>query len=175
MEALLVLVLLGGFVVTLGGIVLIGGRGAPRPAFASYPAQTYRIPFRRRTVLFSKTQRSLYQALRSLIPDHMILVKVKLSDLVSLQPHQSFWGHFSPINRKHIDFVICDPTLAPVLAIELAAVSGLTKQSSTVDLVNSVLASASLPIVHVPEKRSYLLNELRRLLAPYLAVTRPLL
>src|SRR5207237_10322612 len=113
MEALLVVVLLGGFLAAVTSIVLIGAHGSPRISFASVPIQGHTIPFRRRTVLFSKAERSFYEALRSFVPDHMIFIKVKLTDLVSLKPRLSFWEHFSPINRKCIDFVVCDATLAP--------------------------------------------------------------
>ena len=175
MEALLVLVLLAGFVAVLAAIVAIGRYSQPVPHFAFQPAQGHVIPHRSRAILFSRAERSFYQTLRAVIPDHMIFVKVKLADLVSLRPRQSLWDYFSPINRKRIDFVVCDPTLAPVLAIELDH-TGITKCSSvSSDLVNSVLANVALPVVHVPEKRSYLFNELRRLLMPYLSVPRPLL
>jgi Protein of unknown function (DUF2726) len=175
MEALLVVCLLAGFITALASIVLVGLRSSPRPAFAFQPPQGYSIPLRRRTMLFSKAERALYQGLRSLVPDHMIFVKVRLADLISVKPSRSFWEHFSPINRKHIDFVICDPTLAPVVAIELDPVNPLTAPAAGGDLLTSVLASAALPIVHIPQKRRYLFNDLRRLLAPYLAVPRPLL
>jgi hypothetical protein len=174
MEALLIMILLGGFVFALATTFLVSRRPALRPVFACTPTHTHLVPLRRRTVLFSRSERSFYQTLRSLIPDHMIFVKVKLADLVPLKPHQSFWEHFSPINRKHIDFVICDQTLAPVVAIELDRANS-TSHMPTIDLMNSVLASACLPIVHVPQKRRYVFNELRRLLAPYLTVPRPLL
>ena len=105
----------------------------------------------------------------------MIFVKVKLADLVSRRPRHSLWEHFNPINRKRIDFVVCDPTLAPVLAIELDGGVISKTAGANADMVNSVLANASLPVVHIPEKRSYLFNELRRLLTPYLSVVRPLL
>jgi len=174
MEALLVLVLLGGFVAALGGILVLSLHSPARANFVSQPAQGHAIPFRRRTILFSKAERSFYQALRSLVPDHMIFVKVKLADLVSLRPQQSFWEHFNPINRKQIDFVVCDLTLSPVLAIELDDLTKTNGDGSLTNMVNSVLATASLPIVHVPQKRSYLFEELRRTLAPYLVVPRPL-
>jgi hypothetical protein len=174
MEALLVLVLLGGFITALAGIVLLSAHSTNRACFASQPVQGHPIPFRRRTILFSKAERSFYQALRSLVPDHMIFVKVKLADLVSLKPRNSFWEHFSPINRKYIDFVVCDPTLSPVLAIELDGLNS-PASGSTVDEVKAILATASLPVVHIPQRRRYLFNELRRLLAPHLIVSRPML
>jgi hypothetical protein len=174
MEALLIVILLGGFVFALATTFLVSRRPALRPVFACTPTHTHLVTLRRRTVLCSRSERNFYQTLRSLIPDHMIFVKVKLADLVPLKPHHSFWEHFSPINRKHIDFVICDQTLAPVVAIELDRANS-TSDIPALNLMNSVLASASLPIVHVPQKRRYVFNELRRLLAPYLTVPRPLL
>jgi hypothetical protein len=175
MEALLVLVLLGGFVAVLGATLVVS-RHSKRPvSFPCGQLQGHLMPHRRRTVLFSKAERSFYQALRSLVPDHMIFVKVKLADLVSTRHRQSVWDHFSPLNRERIDFVVCDPTMAPVVAIALDDIKHSSGNAATLDLVNSVLATASLPLVHVPQKRNYLYNELRRLLVPYLAVPRPLL
>jgi hypothetical protein len=174
MEPLVVLLLLGGFVVTLLTIVLIGRHASARPVFAAPGFGGAPIPFRRRTVLFSKAERSFYQVLRSVLPDHMIFVKVKLTDLVCQKSRRSMWDYFAPINRRHIDFVVCDPTLSPVVAIELDKVNHYGAASAA-DVLNSVLGSASLPIVHVPHKRRYLFNELRKLLAPYVTVPHPLL
>jgi arginine/lysine/ornithine decarboxylase len=174
-EALLVLGLFGGFIVALAGILLVGKQSAHPANFGCQPVQPHPIPYRGRTVLFSKAERSFYQTLRAVVPDHMIFVKVKLADLICLRPRQSVWEYFSPINRKRIDFVICDPTLAPVLAIELDEAGNAAADGATANLVDSVLANASLPLVHVAQKRSYLFNELRRLVSPYLSVPRPLL
>ena len=174
MEALLVVIFLAGFLVALGSIVALGLRHAPRLTFASLPIQAHAIPHRRRPMFFSKAERSFYRTLRAVIPDHMIFTKVKLADLVALNPPHSFFEFFSPMNRRHIDFVVCDATLAPVLAIELDGHLKVTGDQAKADLVSSVLATASLPIVHVPERRRYLFSELRRLLTPYLAVPRPI-
>ena len=174
MEALLVLLLLGGFLMTLVVTVWLGRHTSIRPAFAGAGLGGAPIPFRRRALLFSKAERSFYQVLRSVLPDHMIFVKVKLADLVCSNQPRSLWDHFTPINRKHIDFVVCDPTLAPVVAIELDKVNHYGGASAA-DLLNSALGSSSLPVVHVPHKRRYLFNELRKLLAPYVSVPHPLL
>jgi len=163
--------LLAGFIASLGFIFLLSTHFSRSPRqFAWQPLPTDPLPYRRRSFLFSTAERSFYKALRAIVPDHMIFVKVRLGDLVSIPDH-SFWGHFSPINRKHIDFLVCDPTLAPVLAIELDGASARETQN---DLVKSVLASASLPVLRIPEKL-YQFTDLRSLLAPYLHVPAPLL
>jgi len=174
MEASLIVIFLAGFLVTLGSIVVIGLRHGPRLSFASLPVQAHAIPHRRRPVLFSKAERSFYRTLRAVVPDHMIFTRVKLADLVALNPRQSVWEFFSPLNRRHIDFVVCDATLAPVLAIELDGQTNVRAVEGNADLVSSVLATASLPLVHFPERRRYLFSELRRLLTPYLGVARPI-
>jgi len=174
MEALLVVILLVGFLAALGSIVAVGLRHAPRLNFASLPVQGHAILHRRRPVFFSKAERSFYKTLRALVPDHMIFVKVKLGDLVAINPRHSCWEFFSPMNRRHIDFVVCDATLAPVLAIELDGQTNVRAVEGNADLVSSVLATASLPLVHFPERRRYLFSELRRLLTPYLGVARPI-
>jgi uncharacterized protein DUF2726 len=172
MEALLVLLLLAGFVAALGSIVLLSLRHPARPVFASQPAWTHPIPVRRPALLFSKAERSFYSALRALVPDHMIFVKVKLTDLVSVSPQRSFWEHFNPINRKHVDFVVCDLTLAPVVAIELDDLTTPLGRASKPNLIDSVLNTAALPVVHIAQKPKYVFNDLRRLLSPYLSVPR---
>ena len=173
MEPVLVLVLFTGFVAILAVIVLVTPHLSSRRSFVR-ASQGRPMPFRRHTVLLSKAERSLYRALRSFVPDHMIFAKVKLADLVSLTPQQPFWKHFTPINRKYIDFVVCDATLSPVLAIELDHLNAGKFDQLTSDEVKSVLASASLPLVHIPQKRSYVFNELRRVLRPYLTLPHPL-
>src|SRR5437868_9134267 len=133
MDAVLIVALLGGFVATLGGILLVSHQSTRLPSFAFQAVQGHPIPFRRRAILFSKAERSFYRALRALVPDHLIFVKVKLGDLISLKPSHSLWEHFSPINRKQIDFVVCDPTLAPVVAIKLDNLS----RGAPIDILES--------------------------------------
>jgi hypothetical protein len=176
MEATLILVLLAGFVGAVAFIVVLGTRSR-RIDFAWEPMQTDPVPYRRRNFVFSASEHSFYKVLRTLVPDHMIFVKVRLADLVSVKTSgPSYWQHFNPINRKHIDFVVCDPTLAPVLAIELGdSLHHADARHSRDELVNSVLATALLPIIRVPERRRYMLNELRRLLSPYLRVPAPMI
>ena len=167
------LVLFTGFVAILAAIVFVTPHLANHRAFAK-ASQGRPMPFRRHTFLFSKAERSLYRALRSFVPDHMIFAKVRLADLVSVTPGQPFWEHFSPINRKYIDFVVCDATLSPVLAIELDHLTGGKSDRLSVDELKSMLASASLPVVRIPSRRHYLFNELRRSLRPYLTLPHPL-
>src|SRR5512144_2934393 len=72
MEAVLVVVLFGGFVAAMAAIVFLGRHLRPIPDFTFQPAQGHVIPHRSRAILFSRAERSFYQTLRAVVPDHMI-------------------------------------------------------------------------------------------------------
>ncbi len=127
-------------------------------------------PFALRSHFFSAAERSLYEILCRLTPEHTVFAKVRLADLVRVQASgREFWQRFNSISAKHVDFVLCDERLAPVVAIELDDASHDEPERLARDqFVDSVLESAALPIVHVRAKRGYVLDEIRQLLAPHL-------
>jgi hypothetical protein len=172
---LLILILLAGFVGSITFVVLIGTRRSRKIDFVWEPMQQNTWPYLRRNLCFTAAERSFYKVLRNLVPDHIIFAKVRLTDLVQIKPSDhSYWRYFNSANRKHIDFVVCDPTLSPVLAIELDASSHQREdRHSDGELVDQVLAAASLPIAHVPAKRGYVLEEVRRLLLPHVRIGAP--
>jgi Protein of unknown function (DUF2726) len=173
MDAVMISALLAGFLAVMSGIVLLSAKRSSHRGLRGQPAMPHGVPFSRRAVLFSKAERAFYETLRGMIPDHMIFVKVKLPELLAANQSQLGSEHLSALKRKHVDFVICDITLAPVLAIDLH--NAKTEAAGpTADLLTSALAQAALPLVHVPQRPHYLLTELRHLLGPYLAVPRPM-
>jgi hypothetical protein len=86
----------------------------------------------------------------------------------------SWRAHFNRIDRKHLDFILCDSDLAPVVAIELDDRSHDDEDRQARDLfVDQVLASVSLPIVRVRAKHAYQLEEVRRILSPHVIAQTP--
>lgn len=132
-------------------------------------------PFARRSNFFSAAERSFYEILCRVTPAHTVFAKVRLADLVRVQASgREFWQRFNSISAKHVDFVVCDEKLAPVVAIELDDSShDQPERLSRDQFVDSVLESAALPIVHVCAKRGYMVDEIRQLLAPHLRMKSP--
>ena len=132
-------------------------------------------PFARRSDFFSAAEHSFYEVLCGLCPQHTVFAKVRLADLVRVQASgREFWQRFNSICGKHVDFVVCDEQLAPVVAIELDDSSHREAERLKRDrFVDSVLQTASLPIIHIPAKRGYVLDEIRQLLAPHLRINSP--
>ena len=171
MEGLLILMLLAGFIGSIAFVVVLG-RQAPRRIVAEREAlKTEGFPYSRRQDFFSAAERSFYEILLALAPEHTVFAKVRLADLVYVNGSAPRQSHLSHIDRKHIDFVVCDKNLVPVVAVELNdALQAPDDRRVRDEYVEKVLAAASLPVVYFQASRGYMMDEVHRLVSPYLRV-----
>ncbi len=127
------------------------------------------FPYGLRDDFLSPAELSLFRVLRSELPVEWHLVaKVNLVDLFFIrQPHRNQAAR-NRIDRKHVDFVICDgQTMKPLIGIELDDASHERKDRVERDeFVDQVFQAAGLPILHVKAERGYqpaeLIEEIRR-------------
>ena len=148
-------------------------RDEPNPETTSNlpRAEPRGFPYSRRNCLFSAAELSFFEILQRLTPEHTVFAKVRLAELVYVKGTVSRQTHLSRIDRKHIDFVVCDKNLAPVVAIELDEASHQQRDSRARDeFVDEVLAAAALPVIHVRARHEYVMDEIHRLLLPYLRI-----
>ena len=105
-----------------------------------------------------------------------VFTKVKLSDLFYAKTgdYGKTRSYMNRIDRKHIDFLLCDPkTLKPLLGIELDDHSHQrADRQERDDFVNHVFNAAKLPLVHFPVQRSYSQSEMNSKLSVYLSNTQ---
>jgi hypothetical protein len=98
--------------------------------------------------------------------------KVRLGDVFWVKPRdkRQFRAYRNKIDRKHVDFLLCDPaTLRPIVAIELDDKSHQRQDRQERDaFVDKVFNAAGVPLLHVPAKRGYVMAEVETLLLPYL-------
>ena len=128
-------------------------------------------PYFRKPFLLSKPEKYFYNVLREVFGNYTILAKVRLADLVEANPHHPTWQiNFNRIRAKHIDFVICDAWLCPLVAVELDGSSHqrLDRQQRD-NLVDRILGEVSLEIVHVPRQKRYFHKQIRQLFSAKLA------
>ncbi len=168
MNSLLGLIFLIGVVVAVGAAIksLLGRARDAAPK--SDP-----LPYARRNYFFSAAERSFYEVIRRLLPQHTVFAKVGLSDVIRVAKGTRSWRSYrNKIDRKHLDFVICDADLAPVVAVELDDSSHDAEERRERDeFVDLALAAAGLTIIHVRAQRGYQLDELRALFSPHLEVS----
>ncbi|CAH2031685.1 DUF2726 domain-containing protein [Trichlorobacter ammonificans] len=136
-----------------------------------------------RSILFTAAERSFLGVLEQALDGspYRAFGKVNLADMVrpapGLSPRERAIAK-NRIDRKHVDFVICTRAdLAIVGVVELDDRSHEREDRIARDaLVDRVLAQAGIPVLHVPAKLRYALQELREHLTellPDLTVTPP--
>ena len=133
--------------------------GTPPPTQAAPAAP--RVPehrYRLREDFVSRAEASFFHSLRTVVGDRaLIFLKVNLADLLYPPRQEQQRAVWNRINRKHIDFVLCDPrTLAPVLAVELDDRSHRRQDRVERDaFLDDALGNAGLPLLRVPARQGY--------------------
>ncbi|MDQ2824205.1 MAG: DUF2726 domain-containing protein [Verrucomicrobiota bacterium] len=132
------------------------------------------LPYlKKKKFFFSAAERSFYEILRRITPDHTVLAKVRICDVVAVFEGSRAWQ--TNHNRKPLDFLICDATLAPVVAIELDDSTHLRAGCEAHNqFVDPALEAAEVPVVRIPIRRSYVVEDIRRLIFPHISAVGPL-
>jgi len=119
-----------------------------------------------RKSLFSPAERSFLGVLESLSFDEITIAsKVRLADVLGVKKglERGDWQRaFNRISSKHVDFLFIQKSDGkPILGIELDDRSHEEEDRVSRDnFIDTVFASAGLPILHIPAKKTYNRNEL---------------
>ncbi len=131
-------------------------------------------PYHQVDEFISPAELNFFFNLKSVVADSaQIFSKVKLSDLFYARAgdHGKYRSYTNKIDRKHIDFLLCDSkTLKPLLGIELDDKSHQrADRQERDDFVNHVFEAAGLPLMHVSVQRGYSQNELKSKISAYMS------
>ena len=127
--------------------------------------QTERFPYRLTDKFLSAAELSFYHVLRQVIGEQAaICSKVSLGDLFYPQTgdRSQNTSYRNKINRKHVDFLLCDPqTMTPLMGIELDDASHKRADRRARDeFVDEVFEAAKLPLARVRAQASYAPREI---------------
>lgn len=124
---------------------------------------TDELPYRLRDDFLSPAEHSFYMVIKQMMGNYLVICpKVSLADIFFvIQPNKNF-GAINQINRKHIDFLICDPkTLIPRFAIELDdSTHKRSDREERDEFVDWVFDTAGLSLIHIPVRNAYDTTEL---------------
>ena len=127
------------------------------------------LPFRIRDDFLSPAEASFFHTLKSMTKDYFVIFsKVSLGEIFYVTHPDVNYSERNRIDRKHVDFLICDPsTLSPQFGIELDDSSHQRADRQKRDaFVDQVFHEAGLPILHIPVIRNgYNQQELGELFA----------
>jgi len=145
---------------------------------APQPHRDAVLPYRLRDDFLSRAELSFYHVLRVTVADWAVVCpKVSLGDLFFAQAgdygRNRSW--MNRIDRKHIDFLLCDPrTMRPLLGIELDDASHRQQKRGERDqFVEQVFATAGLPLARVLVQAEYDTRELNTYLQGRIGVQKP--
>jgi len=133
------------------------------------PQREPEYPYRLSDGLLSPAELSFYLVLTGAVRDWAVVCpKVGLGELFTV-PRDDYAAHVTytnKIDRKHVDFVLCDPrTMRPLVGLELDDRSHRRRDRQERDeFVEHVFAAAGLPLARVPAKWAYQPAELNRYL-----------
>lgn len=133
------------------------------------------LPYRLRDNFLSAAELSFFHVLRGVVGERFhITTKVRISDLLYVVQRRSNIGYANKIDRKHVDFVLCEPkTMQPTLVIELDDSSHARKdRSDRDDLVDAAFAAAGFPVLHVPARKAYSPDEITQQIGAALKESR---
>ena len=137
------------------------------------------FPYELNNNFLSPAEQSFFFVLKSTVSDWaMVCPKVKLGDLFKVESNDpsKFRTYTNKIDRKHVDFLLCDlKTARPMLGIELDDSSHRRADRQRRDeLVQNVFKAANLPLVQIPVRTAYAPAELNALLKRQLDPARAL-
>lgn len=121
------------------------------------------LPYCLRDDFLSPAEKSFYHVLKSMMGSTFtICTKVSLADIFFVVRPNENKSAYNRINRKHVDFLICEPNeMKPLFAVELDDSSHDRPDRMERDaFVDDVFEAAELPVLHIPVKASYNTNEL---------------
>lgn len=123
------------------------------------------LPYRLRDDFLSSAELSFYHVLQQAVGDWAIVCpKISLGDLFYAKSGErgSNQAYTNKIDRKHVDFLLCNPrTMRPLLGIELDDSSHQKSSRQERDrFVEKVFATANLPLFRQPVRSTYNVHEL---------------
>lgn len=131
-------------------------------------------PYQKAEVLFSHAERSFFGVLNQAVGgDVRILGKVRVADVIVPKKglSRSDWQKaFNKISGKHFDFLLCkDSDLSIICAIELNDSSHQsTKRQIRDEFLTGICDAAGIPLIQVGVQSRYLIDDIKKLLAPHL-------
>lgn len=169
MDNLLIIVLIIAVIVVALFFLMTGRKNQREPNDEKLQGFPYEV----QNHFLSPAELSFFQILRSVVGNRVVVCsKVGLGDVfrVKLEDKSKYRAYRNKIDRKHVDFLLCDSTtMRPIVGIELDDKSHERPDRQERDaFVDQVFKTAGLSLLHIPVKRAYVTTEIATQLEPFI-------
>jgi len=126
----------------------------------------HKDPYRLNDRFITPAELHFYQCLQEAAEGIAIVCpKVALQDVFNVDKGiEMAWGLRQKINKKHVDFLLCEPKkLLPIAGVELDDRTHVEEPARIKrdNFVNQLFHSARLPLLRIPARREYDVNEIK--------------
>jgi len=124
-----------------------------------------RLPYRLREQFMSMPELALFRALQELVGKrYVICPKVGVNDIFYIVRPNENVHFFNKIFRKHVDFLLCDPTtFKPAVGVELVKPVSRNETREADQFMQDLFLSAGIPLVHIPLNERYVQRDVAEL------------
>lgn len=145
--------------VVLLAILGLSGWIKQRKQYASFGALP---PYRVRKAFLNTQEFAYYNALKQALgDDFQVYPKVRVPQILSHPGHDpQFRVHWSRVQRRFVDFLVCDSSLKPALAVKFDPTANRRHKHPKEDILEDALGAAELPLLRVMPANNYDLDEI---------------
>lgn len=123
------------------------------------------LPYFRKKTLLNEKEQVLFHRLIEAMPTCYVMAQVRLADIVGIKKCKSWQSWFNKINRKSVDFVICDKSFAVLACIELDGKTHAQEERQKADEnKDEALKAAGIPIIRIEASKLPSTEEIKILL-----------
>ena len=98
----------------------------------------------------NKTETALFFELKKQLPNYYIFLNMRIADVIDAINGHGFYQRRNKILPKHIDFVICNSSFKPIVAVELnGGYHNKLEQMEKDNEKREILKEAQLPLLTV--------------------------
>ena len=113
--------------------------------------------YQTRSSVMNRSEIAFYFELEKQIPkEYHIFPNMRIADFIDATDGKGFYNRRNKILPKHVDFLICDPSFKPIVAVEVNGSSHHRRDRIERDeLVREIFAEAKLPLEWVDVGSSF--------------------
>ena len=140
------------FMLLLAFIIIIIAKGNKH---VKREEEKKQILFYLRNDVMNKSERIFFDILKRELDDaYHIFPKIRVEDFVGVKktgvPKNKFFGLRGRIKSRHVDFLLCNKSMRPVMAIEIDGLSHKSEKAIERDnFINILYEDIKLPIRHI--------------------------
>jgi len=112
--------------------------------------------------ILSEAEFNFYNVLNLALQNSNFIIcpKVRIADFINVKSNKNFTSDLNRIKSKHVDFLICNNRLKPLIAIELDDKSH-DKRIERDNFINELYKSVNLNTLRIKNGQTYSVIELR--------------